>query len=87
MAKQRSTFGKIQREQEKRAKAQAKRDRRAQRGSGEGEEEQETPQVAADQGAILDALARLYQQYENGELETEDFEVRRDELRAQIDLG
>ena len=86
MAKQRSTFGKIQREQEKRAKQQAKRDKRAQKGTEEEGEVEET-QVAADQGAILDALARLYQQYENGELETDDFELRRDELRAQIDLG
>jgi hypothetical protein len=86
MAKQRSTFGKIQREQEKRAKQAAKREKRAQKGSGEDVEE-ERPEVAADQGAILDALARLYQQYENGELETEDFELRRDELRRQIDLG
>ena len=88
MAKQRSTFGKIQREQEKRAKAQAKRDKRAQRGSeSEAETDETAPRAAADQGAILDALARLYQQYENGELETDDFELRRDELRAQIDLG
>ena len=86
MAKQRSTFGKIQREQEKRAKAQAKREKRAQKGTGD-ETDEETPEVAADQGAILDALARLYQQYEAGELETEDFELRRDELRRQIDLG
>jgi len=86
MAKQRSTFGKIQREQEKRAKQQAKREKRAQKG-GEGDDSVEERQVAADQGAILDALARLYQQYENGELETDDFELRRDELRAQIDLG
>ncbi|HVM08687.1 MAG TPA: hypothetical protein VM345_09500 [Acidimicrobiales bacterium] len=86
MAKQRSTFGKIQREQEKRAKQQAKRDKRAQKGS-EGDGEVEERQVAADQGAILDALARLYQAYENGEMETEDFELRRDELRAQIDLS
>ena len=86
MAKQRSTFGKIQREQEKRQKAAAKREKRAQKGTGD-EGVEEAPAVAADQGAILDALARLYQQYENGELETEDFELRRDELRAQIDLG
>jgi hypothetical protein len=87
MAKQRSTFGKIQREQEKRAKQQAKREKRAQKGTEEEGGVVEETQVAADQGAILDALARLYQQYENGELETDDFELRRDELRAQIDLG
>jgi hypothetical protein len=86
MAKQRSTFGKIQREQEKRAKQQAKRDKRAQKGT-EGDTDVEERPVVADQGAILDALARLYEQYENGELETDDFELRRDELRAQIDLG
>ena len=87
MAKQRSTFGKIQREQEKRAKAQAKRDKRAQKGTGEDLVEDEKSEVAADQGAILDALARLYQEYEAGGMETEDFELRRDELRRQIDLG
>lgn len=90
MAKQRSTFGKIQREQEKRQKAAAKRERRAARSSGEDVNEAadaETPAPASDQAAILDALARLYQQYEAGELETDDFELRRDELRRQIDLG
>ena len=87
MAKQRSTFGKIQREQEKRQKAAAKRERRASRGSGEEAEETTAPVVVADQTVILDALAKLYQQYEAGELETDEFELRRDELRRQIDLS
>ena len=87
MAKQRSTYGKFQRERDKQAKAAAKRERRFSKGErDEGDTESEaTPSApVVDQSAILDALAALYAEYEAGRIETDEFETRRDELRSQI---
>ncbi|HEX7168457.1 MAG TPA: hypothetical protein VF230_15865 [Acidimicrobiales bacterium] len=86
MAKQRSTYSKFQRERDKQAKAAAKREKRALKGTEE-EEGTEVTEPVADQGAVLDALAALHEEYEAGGLSTEDFEQRRDDLRAKIDLG
>jgi hypothetical protein len=83
MSKQRATFSKRQRDQDKQAKAAAKRERRATR----VEEDEGSPPDAAgnhDQEGVLAALASLHQSYDDGELGLEDFEVRRDELRSRL---
>jgi hypothetical protein len=83
MSKQRATFGKLQRERDKQAKAAAKRDRRANRIEEQtGEDGGIEP--AADQGAVLAALATLHEVYEDGKMSTEDFEAQRDELRSRL---
>lgn len=83
MSKQRATFSKRQRDQDKQAKAAAKRERRATR----VDSDDDTPPDAAgnyDQEGVLTALARLHQSYDDGEVGLEDFEVRRDELRSRL---
>ncbi len=83
MSKQRATFAKRQRDQEKQAKAAAKRERRASRPDSE---DQTAPGAAAsdDQAGVLAALARLHQAYDDGKVGLDDFEVRRDELRSRL---
>ncbi|HSH60894.1 MAG TPA: hypothetical protein VK988_14905 [Acidimicrobiales bacterium] len=83
MSKQRATFSKRQRDQDKQAKAAAKRERRATRPDGE---EESPPQAAGshDQEGVLAALASLHQSYDEGEVGLEDFELRRDELRSRL---
>ena len=82
MSKQRATFGKRQRELDKQAKAAAKRERRASR--ADQDQALPGPTSADDQERVLTDLADLHQSYEAGELGLEEFETRRDELRAGL---
>jgi hypothetical protein len=84
MARPRSTFGKLQRDQAKRAKAKAKaEDRLARR-----EEQPETaePRPAEDQTALLEQFARLHEDLADGRISIDDFEVRQEELRARLQV-
>ena len=83
MSKQRATFSKRQRDQDKQAKAAAKRERRASRPDGDDAAPVDTT-ANHDQEGVLAALARLHQAYDDGEVGLDDFEVRRDELRSRL---
>ena len=83
MSKQRATFSKRQRDQDKQAKAAAKRERRASRPGSEDATPVDTT-ASHDQEGVLAALASLHQSYDDGEVGLEDFEVRRDELRSRL---
>ena len=84
-----STFGKRQREQDKRAKAEAKRQRRQRGGDSDASEQ---PPVEADSSSsergstddVLNKIADLHQQYEAGTLSFDEFETTKAELLAQI---
>lgn len=82
MSKQRATFAKRQRDQDKQAKAAAKRERRAAR--ADGEDEAPDASGAYDQEGVLAALASLHQSYDEGDVGLEEFELRRDELRSRL---
>ncbi|MGH9226693.1 MAG: gas vesicle protein GvpG [Acidimicrobiales bacterium] len=88
MGKRRATFGKLQRERDKKAKAAVKRERRiAGRDEPEDEAGLETtaePQREYDEGRLLDALAALHQSYEAGTVSTDEFETRREELTSRL---
>src|SRR5436305_1836102 len=63
MANRRTTFGKLQRERDKKAKALEKAEKRAAR----AEEPPQEPEVkAADQDAVLAALAELHERFDAG---------------------
>ncbi|HZN14007.1 MAG TPA: hypothetical protein VFB78_07060 [Acidimicrobiales bacterium] len=81
MARQRTTFGKLQRAADKQAKAKAKQEKRAERAEAEPE-----PQVepAADQAAVLEAFAELHTAYEDGRIPRDEFESRRELLSSQM---
>ncbi len=85
MAKSRSTFGKIQREQDKRARAKEKLERREER----KEEALERSTAPADGGPvdeskILLELAKIHEDFADGRMSFEDFEERQEELRSQL---
>ena len=86
MGARRTTFGKAQRERDKRAKAAAKRERRTSQGN-DREQEPAAPEVEPeDQQSVLSELAGLHQRHADGELDLEEFEARRDELRARLHI-
>jgi hypothetical protein len=84
MATRRTTFGKTQREREKRAKAAAKRERRI-----ASEAQEPRPQAAmetVDEERLLTELAALHERYADGQLSLDEFERRRDELRDRLSV-
>jgi len=81
--KRRATFGKIQRERDKQEKAALKREKRLAGGDDEPGDE-DAPAPAEDQGAVLSALAKLHEAFDNGQIKTEDFEEQRDALTARL---
>ena len=85
MAKSRSTFGKMQREQDKRSRAKEKQERREARKS---EEPVEAPAGApVDEGKVLLELAKIHEDLAEGRMSLEDFEVRQEELRELLMMG
>ena len=83
MANRRTTFGKLQRERDKKEKALIKAERKAARLESKGEDDQ--PQAAAvDQDAILDALADLHRRFEDGGMSIDEFEERREQLTSRL---
>ena len=84
MATRRTTFGKLERERQKREKQAAKRERRAATQSDDDEAAPAEPTL--DEGAVLTALAEVHRRFDEGELDLEEFEARRDELRAKLSV-
>ncbi|MFZ0664501.1 MAG: hypothetical protein WAM97_02015 [Acidimicrobiales bacterium] len=85
MARSRSTFGKMQREQEKRSRARAKQEKRFARKDEQPEDEEGGEAVATeDQASILEALARLHEDFAEGRISFDFFEERQEQLRSSI---
>ena len=87
MARARSTFGKLQRDQAKKERAKAKADDRALRredkaAAGEGEDGPSAEDV--DQTALLEQFAALHEDLAEGRISLDDFEIRQEELRAKL---
>ena len=83
MANRRTTFGKLQRERDKKEKAMIKAEKKAARLESKGEEGPAQP-AAADQDAILDALADLHRRFEDGGMSIDEFEERREQLTSRL---
>jgi len=87
MARPRSTFGKLQRDQAKRAKAKAKQeDRLARREDRAEESDLPVVQSTEDQAGLLEQFARLHEDLADGRISLEDFEVRQEELRERLQV-
>ena len=84
MARSRSTFGKMQREQEKRSRARAKQEKRLAKRDEEEQPEEGAVSTAEDQASILDALAQLHEDLAEGRVSLEIFEAKQEELRSSI---
>ena len=83
MAKSRSTFGKIQREQEKRERAREKQERRELRKEGADDEDVIDPS-SIDESKILMEFAKIHEDFAEGRMSQEDFETRQEELRQLL---
>lgn len=86
MAKQRSTFGKLERQRAKQATAKAKHERRTTRSESGPEERPVTTIDPAEEAAILEKFAKLHAAFDDGQISLDDFELRRNELRDRMQL-
>ncbi|MEA2685023.1 MAG: hypothetical protein QOE93_218 [Actinomycetota bacterium] len=86
---QRASFGKLQRDRDKKAKAAAKREKRQERSA---ERADGTPEVvipmegevsAAD---LLVLVERLHKGFEDGTIDYEEFEMQKSELFARLPI-
>jgi hypothetical protein len=88
MARARSTFGKLQRDQAKKDRAKAKMDDRMSRREDKAaasDEAATTPSAAdVDQTQLLEQFAALHEDFAEGRISQEDFELRQEELRAKM---
>jgi hypothetical protein len=76
-------FQKQQREKARRERAAAKLARRAERSGAPADPA--TP--APDQAAVLADLALLHEKFDAGRITFEDFEIAKQELTQQLDVG
>lgn len=78
-----SSVGKRERERQSRERAQAKAERKAARQTTEVEE----PEIASlrSEPELIEELAALQRTFEAGQISPEDFEERRDRIRAQLE--
>ncbi len=86
MARARSTFGKLQRDQAKKERAKAKMDdRQARREDKAAAGDQAGPSAEeVDQTQLLEQFAALHEDLAEGRISLDDFEVRQEELRAKL---
>jgi len=82
MANRRTTFGKLQRERDKKEKAIIKAEKKAAR--LENKDEGPVQATPVDQDAILDALADLHRRFEDGGMSIDEFEERREQLTSRL---
>jgi hypothetical protein len=88
VARARSTFGKLQRDQAKKDRAKAKADdRQARREDKAAATEHAEPTPSAnevDQTQLLEQFAALHEDLAEGRISLDDFEVRQEELRGKL---
>lgn len=85
MATSRTSYGKLQRDRAKKEKADLKRARRLEK----DEETDETvidgdADVAKDPAALLAQVEELHRQFENDEIDFDEFEDKKIDLMAQL---
>jgi hypothetical protein len=88
VARARSTFGKLQRDQAKKDRAKAKAEDRQMRREDKAAaaaEATDTPSAQeVDQTKLLEQFAALHEDLAEGRISLDDFEVRQEELRAKL---
>jgi hypothetical protein len=87
VARARSTFGKLQRDQAKKDRAKAKMDDRLSRREDKAAGGQPSHSPSADevdQTVLLEQFAALHEDLAEGRISLDDFEVRQEELRAKL---
>ena len=86
MARARSTFGKLQRDQAKKDRARAKMDDRQTRREDklEGGDEPAGTGEVVDHTRLLEQFAALHEDLADGRISLDDFEIRQEEIRAKM---
>jgi hypothetical protein len=88
MARARSTFGKLQRDQAKKDRARAKMDdrqsRREDKAADDVGDNGFSNGEVVDQTRLLEQFARLHEDLADGRISLDDFEIRQEELRAKM---
>jgi hypothetical protein len=87
MARARSTFGKLQRDQVKKDRARSKMDDRQNRREEKAAEPEDGDAMSGevvDQTALLEQFAALHEDLADGRISLDDFEVRQEELRSKM---
>jgi hypothetical protein len=84
VSRRRTTFGKLQRDRDKQAKAKAKIERRAARSEESDSDDEVAPAPEVDQATVLAQLAELHAAFDDGKLDLDTFEARRDELTSLL---
>jgi hypothetical protein len=84
VSRRRTTFGKLQRDRDKQARQRAKQERRAERAEQGGDPDGTTDAPEVDQAAVLTQLADLHAAFDDGKIDFEAFEARRDELTSLL---
>lgn len=88
MAKSKESFDRRQRERAKKAKADAKRERRLTKDDSSTDDEPDAAPSggSVDQAAVLGELEKLHAAYDNEDINYDDFETRRAELLAKLQV-
>jgi hypothetical protein len=87
VARARSTFGKLQRDQAKKDRAKAKMDDRLSRKEDKaaaGDTPSGPSADDVDQTRLLEEFAALHEDLAEGRISLDDFELRQEELRAKL---
>ena len=87
MARARSTFGKLQRDQAKKDRARAKMDDRQSRREDKAADDLDAGPSngeVVDQTRLLEQFAALHEDLAEGRISLDDFEIRQEELRAKL---
>ena len=88
MARARSTFGKLQRDQAKKDRARAKMDDRQSRREDKAADDPEgngsSSGEVVDQTRLLEQFAALHEDLADGRISLDDFEIRQEELRSKM---
>jgi len=79
-------FQKQQREKARREKAAAKQERRAVRAEGATGEDDSSGEPSPPEQNVLADLAKLHQQFADNAIDFDEFEERKRELLAQIEV-
>lgn len=87
MASRGTTFAKQERDRAKKAKAAAKRERRLEERDADEQDAAEVGEGAISAEELLTLVARLQEDLESGRIDLDEFEERKAELAARIDLS
>lgn len=87
MASRGTTFAKQERDRAKKAKAAAKRERRLEERDPDEQDAAEVGEGAISAEELLTLVARLQEDLESGRIDLDEFEERKAELAARIDLS